>query len=492
MGNSNQFTKNVFIVSLGPIIAAVISLLAEPIISRLWPPFDFGMISYFNALVASVSPIIFLRYNFAIVQAGDKEERHSLLVLSLMVMVLFIILAYSIFPMISHLFKSDFPFAKYRLLLFTTIVFAGQYTLFRFWSTSEKRFSSIALSVIILQSSNTILMLLFGYLGKATYDYGIIARSLSYILCPLVMLVIYLRKDFPTTLKIVSWKSILKVMTKYKKYPLLDLWGIWASTLSYHIPTVFIAKYWGQEITGLFSKAFGILYMIVLFLGDAVNRVFHKEIADMVNSKRDISEFLKKVVATLSQLSLLPFILLMLIGPEIFSFVLGEVWVEAGKFAGAISLWMYSILISTAVIPLYGVLNRQGQMTTFSITNAVLKVGMLVFLGGIGMSGLTAVSIFSVISTIMMIIQFSIIIRIAGVSLISLLKVIVKPILQLVPLIVVVFSLKHFTVLLGNRLVIVTGILSLPYAYWFYYKQKNIQSIIKHGIAIVKSRLPRR
>ncbi len=479
MSSNKDFSKNVLIVSLGPVISSILSLLFEPIIARLWEPYVFGTISFFNSIVLVFSPMIFMRYNFAIVQAKDNEEKFNLLALSILIMFVFIIALFLVYPILTPFIKSNFPFIKYRNIFFLTVIFAGLFVLYRFWSSSEKRFTQIALSVILLQLSNTTLLVIFGVLGLTDSSSGILIRSLSYIVSPILMIFVFFRKDIKKGIKYIRIKSIIGVMKKYKKYPLIEFWGIWANNISFHIPTILIAKYWGQEVNGLYSKAFVIVYLLVLFFGDAVNRVFHKEVADMVNNKQDISQFIVNVISTLSQISILPFILLIIVGPELFSFFLGGMWLQSGYYAGAISFWMYTMLISTAIIPLYGVLNKQGQQTFFSLLMLFMRSSVLIYMGLKGTSGLLAVSVFSLLSMVLVTFQFSFIIKKAGVPLKVLAKIIITPIVKTFPLIVIVLSVKYFLHLANLNILIITALLAIPYVYWFYYKHETINTMLK-------------
>ena len=79
------FIKNVGLVSLGPIIVSLVGFLAEPWISRMWGPELYGLGAYFYSVLQILTPSLFLRYNFAIVQAADHREASNLLILSLLI-----------------------------------------------------------------------------------------------------------------------------------------------------------------------------------------------------------------------------------------------------------------------------------------------------------------------------------------------------------------------------------------------------------------------
>lgn len=482
------FAKNVFIVSMGPVVSAMVSFLAEPWIARFWEPYKFGMASYFNALLLMISPLIFLRYNFALVQADSEEEKHSLLVLSLMLMVLILGALYLASPWLESFATGNFPVAENRLLILFTVMFASAYVLFRFWASSNRRFIEIAVSTIILQTANTILLIILGAVGRTSAQTAIYIRAVSYWICPLVMIASYLKNGLAKTIEMVRWQSIVRVLKKYKRFPMFEFWGVWASTIATNIPAILIAKYWGQATNGHFTKAFGIVYLLVLFIGDSVNRVFHKEVADLATQGKNISVFVSNVISSLSQLSVLPFTLLILVGPELFKVVLGPQWLESGYYARVISIWMYTVLISISVMPLYGVLNKQLQHTFFSVSILIIRVATLIYLGSVNANPLFTVGVFSAMSVLLIGFQFSFIVKVAGVRLRLLGRLLVKPILHILPLVFSVIVIRMLFTPSDILILVVTGVLSMPYLYFFYYKQESVKSLILSANSIMMTK----
>ena len=260
----NSFSKNVLIVSLGPLISSIVSFLAEPWVARYWPPEVFGMVSYFNAFVLILTPVIFFRYNYAMIQSNSKEEQSNLLALCGLLLVTGILLIFSAFPLFKVYLSADFEFEKYKYLFFASIFFGALSVLFRSWASSNKFFFHISLSIIILQSSFTLLLLAFGFLGKNDPETIIHIRTLSYMISPTFMLAAFFKTEFKNTLKNISLQKISQVARRYSRFPRIEFWGFLAGIIAFNIPIVIIANYWGQEINGLFSKAFFILYMFTV------------------------------------------------------------------------------------------------------------------------------------------------------------------------------------------------------------------------------------
>jgi O-antigen/teichoic acid export membrane protein len=477
MMDNLSFQKNVSIVSLGPIISTVVAFLAEPWIARFWEPSVYGVVTYYNSIILIVSPLMFLRYNFAIVQAKTDKEAYNLMALSLIIMVVMISILLVFFEQFDSLAGNLISLNSIGSTFIAVIAIASGTLLIRFWYNRKSKFLLLSLTTIILQSSFTILLLVVGKFGKTDESNIILIRNISYILAPSVIFFVFLKVDALTFIRNISIKGMLHVLKLYKKFPVYEFWGYGSAILAFNIAIILITKYWGQTINGLFSKAFFLLYLFIIFLGESINRVLHKEVSDMVNRGEDPSGFLMKLVSSLAMISVLPFVFVLASGPELFSVVLGERWYDSGVFAQFLSIWMYMLLISTSIRSLYGVLNKQLQSTLFMFLTLITRSGILIYAGVKQFDVFYTVLVFSIVSFVISLFRTSYIVSVAGGSGKKVFKEIVIVILQVIPLIASVWLARQFVT--DNPFIIlgVTAILCLPYLY-YYLKKSSILLII--------------
>jgi len=472
---NKEFARNVVIVSLGPIIISILGFFLEPWIARLWSPEIIGIGAYFNSLLQILTPAMFLRYNFAIVQAETDEEAHNLFFLSLIIFFIFMLAIIIFYNDLGRLFPENQILIKYRFFVITALFMGALCVLLRFWCSSQKQFRFLSFSAILFQVSYTGLLLVFGVNDKTSADDIIHIQAIAYYIYPLVPLVFYLRKSFSKAIKSISWKGILDVAKKYKQYPLNEYLGFLASIVAFNIPVLLIAKYWGKEITGLYSKSFFILYMFVTLVGDSINRVLHKEIADMINAQEEIRGFIDKILNLTISISIIPFVIVCVLGPELFGLFLGERWTLSGVFAQSLSIWCFANLINLAFLPLYGVLNRQKEYTRFTVTSLFLRVLILSYFGRRQMNIVLAMLIFSLVNFIILMWQSLHIISIAGANAVGTLKFIGNKLLQLSPWIITMLLIKHFSNFSSFLIVIISIITISPY--FIYILHKNKESI---------------
>jgi O-antigen/teichoic acid export membrane protein len=122
-----------------------------PIISRIYPPEEFGRFQLMFSIVTSFAVISTFRYEMAIVLEDTKEDRDKLITLCLILL----LITTSIFTLIFFFFGEEIlsvlnakeltPYIGFMSLMFLGY---GLYELSRYSFISEKKFSSLAINNI--------------------------------------------------------------------------------------------------------------------------------------------------------------------------------------------------------------------------------------------------------------------------------------------------------------------------------------------------------
>jgi len=475
---NRTFLSNVALVSFGPIFASVLGFFAEPWIARYWEPSLFGLGAYFNSIILMISPLFYLRYNFAIIQAKDKQEAGSLFVLSLIIMTFLTLLLYFFYGLISNLALSEFPFQQYKLIFFLSIISASLSVLFRFWYSSHKKFAAITISSVTVSLLGTLLLLFYGSQGKTTEANMVFIRAVPHIVVVIVLVLPLLKRELSDIFKSVSVNSIIAAAKEHKRYPLYEYWGYLAYIINFSIPILLIAKYWGQETNGFFAKSFNLLYIFVALLGESVNRVLHKEVADRVNNNEEIASLIGGIRAGLFKLSILPTVVIVLLGPEIFKFFLGSNWELSGRFAQWVMIWMFAAILNNSILPVFGVLNKQKHFTFFTVLTLIVRIIVLTTMGLLKVDILIAVAIFSMVNFVITSATSSYVLHLSKVNIRNSIKQTLTPTLQLIPLIILLVSLKYLIRLQSLYLLSSAAICAVPYIYLFYFRNSEILKIV--------------
>jgi len=119
------------------------------------------------------------------------------------------------------------------------------------------------------------------------------------------------------------------------------------------------------------------------FIGSAIAQVFYQRAAE---AKQDgtLPILVKNVFKVLINIGLFPFLVLTLVGMDIFSVVFSPVWAEAGAYTQILSIWALVCFISSPLSTLYVVLEKQEFGLKYNIANFFTRLGSLVIGGVLG------------------------------------------------------------------------------------------------------------
>ena len=146
-----SFFGNASILASGSAIASLISLAAEPIASRLFPPEVFGIVYAFYALIAIVGLIMCFRYEQAIVLPDNHSDAAGLLKLSSILLLGWILIFYLFIwttKMVEWLGWESIRGVVWLLPIMAGLI--GCWNMLISWFIRKKKFIHIAL---IIQSS---------------------------------------------------------------------------------------------------------------------------------------------------------------------------------------------------------------------------------------------------------------------------------------------------------------------------------------------------
>jgi O-antigen/teichoic acid export membrane protein len=102
-------------------------------------------------------------------------------------------------------------------------------------------------------------------------------------------------------------------------------------------------------------------------IGAAIGQIFLQKFSTTWPDARAAKTLLYQTWLILAAIGFIPFILVLFYGEEIFIFILGENWAEAGRMASVIAPMLYAILISSPTSGTYLVLGLQKYTLFFGV-----------------------------------------------------------------------------------------------------------------------------
>ena len=207
----------------------VIALLIYPIITRLYAPEDFGLVSLFLSITGILSLFATAEFQYSIVLPKSESKAIACFSLGFFITLAVVALLVCTLPFseqIADIFNAP-NLAEWYWAVPVFVLLSGSWTLLNYWYTRHKQFRSVGNYQMTQSVTNAISKCAFGYAGLLSG--GLI---LSAIIAPFIALcvsIVTTYKDGLHTLFSVrkeDCKIVAKEYANFPKYSLPRLWSI--------------------------------------------------------------------------------------------------------------------------------------------------------------------------------------------------------------------------------------------------------------------------
>lgn len=404
------FLRSVSVLIGGTVASQMMLLLAAPVLTRLYSPQDFGLLAVFIAFLMFMSTVVSLRYEQAIPLPEDAREGAALLVLSMAMTVL--VAAVLALPSIWYAkevaARLNVPgFAEYIFLLPIGALLIGFYNVLSQWAIRTREFGTLA-KTRVSQSFFAIAIQLFGApLGPIALLIGQVAGhgagSVS----------LYLQEvgKHRTLFRSVSLRDLTRIAKRYRRFPLYASWGAMFNTIGSQLPPVLFAALFSPALAGTYALANRVLSMPMQVIGKAIANVFLAGVAD-AGREGCLGILVARVHGKLAHIGMVPTLMLLIAGPDIFVFAFGSQWREAGVFAQWLAPWLYLVFVTSPMSAVLDLLDRQAAAMAFQGLLLTVRIASILLGAWLGEAQL-AIALFGIGSAMCWLVQLGWIVRIA-------------------------------------------------------------------------------
>lgn len=376
----NKFARGVSVLVGGTAGSQLLMVIAAPLLTRLYTPRDFGLLAICVGMLAMFASIASLRYEGAIPLPEDDLEAANVTVLCLLAVLLVTTVSAALVVFggsaIAKLLSAP-ALEKYFWLLPIGVFSLGTYQVFYYWALRHKSFAAMT-NVRLKQSFTATIIQLAGHkLGVAALLGGYVS-GLS--LAGSLMAKSGLRhREF----RQVSISGILKAAKRYRRFPIYSTWSGLFNSAGSELPPLLFATFFNPAAAGLYSLTNRVLAMPMSIIGGAIGNVFLASAAE-AHRERRLAPLVTIVHDKLAHIAMPPAMVFMIAGPELFAFVFGENWREAGAFAQWMAPWLYVTFITSPLSTLIIVLEKQRHDLAFEVILLTVRVATLAVGGVIG------------------------------------------------------------------------------------------------------------
>ena len=398
---SDQFLTGVMKLLAGASAARLIAVAFTPLLTRLYTPADFGVMSLFASLSAFLVPVATLRYEAAIPIARSDQDAALLIRIiflsGLVVSTIAALVALSVvwnewqLPLIAELGGT-------LSLLPIAILLGASYECFQFASFRHKQFSKLARTQVSQTALGVALKLIVGLSvpGPAGLVWGqmiqqggagarLAWRSLQETLSAV-----------PT-----SWGHLRTLAKEFADFPATRLPAQLLQVLAAKVPIFAIATMYSIEVAGQFGLAFSMMALPMTLLAQTAANAFHGQIA--AHSLNDISRIRQeswKLTRYTLAVGVVPSLGLFVYAEEIFAFVFGRQWAVAGDFVEKMAIYLLLQMVASPLMQVLSVLRKGKAFLNLAVGRLSLAAVAFFLAFHFRLDATTAVTLFSVAMSI--------------------------------------------------------------------------------------------
>ncbi|WP_080642481.1 oligosaccharide flippase family protein [Variovorax paradoxus] len=373
----------------GTAIAQIITLLALPIVTRIYTPKEFGVLAIFISILTSFSAISCMRFEIAIPVPEKDGDAANLMALALVICLAISLISGVILLLAqNHIlnFLGNQDIAKYLWLIPVSIAILGFYSALQFWSVRKKRYGAIVRTRFKQSFGGSATQILLGWLG-----WGGAGLILGYLVNSAAGILGFGRQIFredKDSLKKIRLKKMREIGGKYIKYPKYSVLEVLATNSAVQLPIIIMAASVSSTEVGFVLLASRVIAAPVGLIGGAISQVYLSSAPKNFREGK-LVEFTLYVINQIIKIGAGPLCFLGMISPMVFPLVFGNDWRRAGMLLAWMTPWFLLQMIATAIAMALHVTDNQKAALGANIAGFVIRAG------GVGAAAVVVPSIAS-------------------------------------------------------------------------------------------------
>lgn len=398
---NSEYIRNTLTLVSGNTLAQLIPLLAEPVLTRLFPPEDFGLLALFISISSLFAIVATGRYELAVMLPSKDEDAVNLAGLSFFVTIatsiLSLLVVWIFNSPICHILNSP-SISSYLYLVPLVVFFTGLTQTLNYWFSRKMNFRKVSIARITQSGTAAGAGIGAGFMRMGPG--GLIwAQVLGNVASAAYFLLRFFRID-RHALGQVTGKRMQSMAREYAEFPRVNALYIFTDTAQYSGISFLIAYFFNNILLGFYSRTFRILTVPLSFIGSAISQTFYQKASVIHRKGESLRRFSLQTLLGSAIVGFPIFLVIILWGPDIFAFVLGQPWRPAGVYAQVLSPWLFMKFITQPLTQLPMILNRQKELFLFSLLGIALIFGSLIYGGLVADDLITGFYLISITQTL--------------------------------------------------------------------------------------------
>lgn len=377
----SKFISNVITLFSATLLGQILGIIVSPVLSRLYSPADFGVSQLIFSMVSLIAVVACLSYQDAINLPKKDEDAANIVVLCLCLIIVTACVSAVILTIFSETIENvlNTPgLSAYLFLIPLAVIASSVAYVLGSWLSRRQQFGTIAQANLSSSVTGKTASIGLGLLSPSPF--GLIFGS---IINDATIIVVSLRKtlaDFPL-FRGVTLEKIRESAIRYKKFPQFSTGSALTSVAAAQCIPFMLAVSFSPVVVGFYAMTYVIITLPLKLMGNSLSSVFYQKASAEKNRTGSIVHVVKSVHTRLISIGIFICLILMIIGPELFSFVLGAQWLTTGVYAQILAPWIFVVFISTPLGSVFNVFEKQGESLGFNVVLLISRIAV-VLIGG--------------------------------------------------------------------------------------------------------------
>ncbi|MBS4025865.1 MAG: oligosaccharide flippase family protein [Clostridia bacterium] len=402
---ANIFWKSVAVLVSGTALAQLIGIFTTPVISRLYDPRAFGEYAILVSTAAIILSIVTLGLNSAVMVPISDDESDEVLMVAFFTMlflstaILMVMLVTS--PFI-HFFDPGINYILACILVYGFIVINSLRGLLNIY-VNRKRLNRVLFYNALIGALATLLITIpLGVLELGSF--GLIIAAIIGGVVSIIQMICH-NNPFKRLPNLSTFKNVYR---RYKDFILYQYPSNFIENFAIQLPTQTFSITFGNANLGSYSMNEKILGIPIRLIGTPINTIYFRTASEYYKQGKNLAEFTFSLITKIMLVAFLPIVVTVFWGEQIFSWVLGTNWSEAGKLAGFLIVQYVFMFCANCTSYCRVAIGKQKTNLVVSILRLAI-IGTSIF-AGIYLFGdlFNTIIFFTIASTLYLIIDMAI------------------------------------------------------------------------------------
>lgn len=376
-----SFFSNVFVTLRGAVIGQIVPIIALPILSRIYDPITFGIFGSVMSLAVILSTLAMMQLEVAVVLPTEEKKAENIARTALQ-MGLYILLTLTVglvlfFSLAIH--SSTFGHLSWWIACSPLVAFLlALVWLCNYCAIRHQQFKEIGQSAAVVQigycASAIALGAVLPTIGSLVIARiaGQLSAIASYRTSMRWLLDIFHTQGWAT------WQTLRQIIRENRKFPLFSMPYAFTSTLSREVVSIILIFFNHPLAAGFYTLTRSILLMPSSLLSTSIGQIFYREASKSLHNPQ-FRSFIYTLIMAIAAIAAPACVFVAQWAPDIFTFIFGEAWREAGSYAILFMPVAFLYMLTIWVGRIFEITGRQDILFRTQIVFDAASIAILVY-----------------------------------------------------------------------------------------------------------------